>query len=78
MRRNGHPHTSKMANDKNFQSTEPRDVERARKYLAKVPPAISGQGGHDQTFHAACVLVLGFALDRGAALELLHEWNLDV
>jgi P4 family phage/plasmid primase-like protien len=50
-------------------------VERARKYLAKIPPAISGQGGHDQTFHAACVLVLGFALDRGPALALLREWN---
>ncbi len=27
--------------------------DRAAKYLAKLPPAISGQGGHDQTFHAA-------------------------
>jgi putative DNA primase/helicase len=50
-------------------------AERARKYLAKVPPAVSGQGGHDQTFHAACVLVQGFALTRGPALELLREWN---
>jgi hypothetical protein len=54
----------------------PADVgERARKYLAKVPPAVSGAGGHDQTFHAACVLVQGFALDRGPALALLGEWN---
>ena len=43
--------------------------ERARKYLAKVPPAVENQGGHDQTFSAACVLALGFALDRGPALE---------
>jgi putative DNA primase/helicase len=51
-------------------------IDRARKYLAKVPPAVSGQGGHDQTFHAACVLVQGFALDRAPALVLLQEWNL--
>ncbi len=50
-------------------------IDRARKYLDKVPPAISGSGGHGQTFHAACVLVQGFALERGAALELLSEWN---
>ncbi|MCC7085583.1 MAG: DUF3987 domain-containing protein [Pirellulales bacterium] len=50
-------------------------ADRARKYLAKLPPAISGQGGHDQTFRAACVLVLGFELQRGPALELLREWN---
>jgi hypothetical protein len=50
-------------------------VERARIYLASIPPAVSGQGGHNQTFHAACVLTQGFALDRGSALELLKEWN---
>ncbi len=54
----------------------PADVaDRARKYLAKVPPAVSGQGGHDQTFSAACVLIQGFALYRGPVLELLREWN---
>jgi hypothetical protein len=50
--------------------------ERARRYLAKCPPAISGQGGHDQTFHAACVLTNGFALGEGDTLQLLHEWNM--
>jgi putative DNA primase/helicase len=50
-------------------------AERARKYIAKIPPAISGQHGHDATFHVACVLVQGFALDREPALELLREWN---
>ena len=49
--------------------------DRAAKYLAKLPPAISGQGGHDQTFHAACVLVLGFALSPEQALPLLRQWN---
>lgn len=49
--------------------------DRARKYLASLPPAISGQGGHRQTFAAASVLVNGFALDAGTALALLSEWN---
>jgi KaiC/GvpD/RAD55 family RecA-like ATPase len=50
-------------------------LERARKYLAKLPPAISGQSGHNATFHAACVLVLGFELPEADALGLLHEYN---
>lgn len=52
-----------------------RIVERAARYLAKLPPAVSGQGGHDATFYAACTLVLGFGLDREAALGLLKQWN---
>jgi hypothetical protein len=50
-------------------------VGRARKYLSKIPPAVSGQGGHPATFHAACALILGFALDRETTLKLLTEWN---
>lgn len=50
-------------------------VERARKYLSKVPPAVSGQSGHDQTFIAACRLILGFGLSEQVTLQLLGEWN---
>ena len=50
-------------------------IDRARRYLSKVPPAISGQRGHDRTFHAACVLVLGFGIKTHEALPLLAEWN---
>jgi hypothetical protein len=50
-------------------------VERARKYLAKVPPAISGQGGHNQTIYAAGKLIRGFGLERAQAHGLLREWN---
>jgi hypothetical protein len=50
-------------------------IDRARKYLCKLPPAVSGQGGHNATFHAACVLVLGFELGQSDALALLSEWN---
>lgn len=49
--------------------------ERARKYLAKMPPAISGQDGHGRTFRVACVLVIGFDLPEAAAMTLMHEFN---
>lgn len=50
-------------------------VERARSYLAKMPGAVSGQGGHNATFAAAVTLVRGFALSETDALPLLLEWN---
>lgn len=50
-------------------------TERARDYLARVPGAVSGQGGHNATFHAACVLVNGFGLSTSEAMPLLMEWN---
>jgi putative DNA primase/helicase len=40
-----------------------------------VPPAVSGERGHDQTFRAACALVLGFDLPVEDAYPLLEEWN---
>ena len=49
--------------------------ERARRYIAKCPPAVSGQGGHNVTFHIAAVLVHGFALDEVDVRTLLREWN---
>lgn len=50
-------------------------IRRARAYLAKLPPGISGQGGHCATFRAACELVLGFGLSVGEALPVLEEYN---
>lgn len=50
-------------------------IERARRYVAKCPPAISGQGGHNATLYVACVLAHGFDLTDGDALALLREWN---
>jgi hypothetical protein len=50
-------------------------TDRATAYLAKIPPAISGQGGHLATFKAAAVLVKGFALSEAEALPLLQGWN---
>ena len=48
-------------------------VKRAKAYLAKCEPAVSGQGGHDTTFKVACALCRGFDLDEEAALELLES-----
>jgi hypothetical protein len=38
-------------------------IERAKRYLTSVPPAIAGQHGDVHTFRLCCRLVRGFALD---------------
>jgi hypothetical protein len=48
---------------------------RAQRYLAAVPPAISGQHGDAHTFRVCCRLARGFALSDADALSLLNEWN---
>jgi hypothetical protein len=48
------------------------DVEkRALAYLDAMPPAISGQGGHNVTYSAATMLVHGFEIPQDQALEML-------
>lgn len=49
-------------------------VERARAYVTRMPGAVSGAGGHDQTFAAACKLV-EFGLSPDEAWPLLLEFN---
>lgn len=49
--------------------------ERARKYVEKMPAAESGNGGHNATFHAACILVQGFGFTPEQAFSLLGEFN---
>jgi hypothetical protein len=49
--------------------------ERARLYLERCEPAVSGCGGHNRTFHVAGQLVHGFALSEDAAFQLLQAWN---
>jgi hypothetical protein len=53
----------------------PDVVERARRYLAALPPAVSGQHGDVTTFRACCRLVRGFLLDDADALGVMREWN---
>jgi hypothetical protein len=49
--------------------------ERVERYIAACPRAISGQGGHNQTFAVACALVNGFALNCEQALAFLQRYN---
>jgi hypothetical protein len=49
-------------------------TDRARVYIAKLPHAISGNGGHAATLLAACRLV-EFGLTWPDAWRLLVEWN---
>ena len=53
----------------------PEPLERARTFLARVEPAISGQHGDLRTFRICCRMVRGFALSDDEALSLLRDWN---
>ena len=53
----------------------PGVTERARAYLASLPPSIADQQGHACLFRAATALIHGFCLPAGDALGLLHEYN---
>ncbi len=48
--------------------------ERAVAYLAKCQPAVSGQGGHDQTFSVARAIVYGFDLGPDVGFGLLESY----
>ena len=50
-------------------------VSRASAYVATMPPAISGNHGHDATFAVALALCHGFALSNAQALPVMHEFN---
>ncbi len=51
-------------------------LRRARGYLASIPGAVSGRGGHNQTWKAAAAMVRGFDLPQDIALDLLRsEYN---
>ncbi|MBK6694813.1 MAG: bifunctional DNA primase/polymerase [Myxococcales bacterium] len=55
--------------------SSPDAFDRARRYLEKIAPAISGANGHAHTFVVAQRLVRGFGLSDGESLELLRNWN---
>lgn len=50
-------------------------IERARRYVETIPGAVSGESGHNTTYHVACILILGFSLSEADALILLREYN---
>jgi hypothetical protein len=50
-------------------------VDRARRYAARIEPAIAGQHGDLHTFRVCCRIVRGFALSDDEAIAVLTEWN---
>lgn len=50
-------------------------LERARRYIASIPPAVAGSHGDTVTFRVCCRLVRGFDLDDDAAVAVIAEWN---
>lgn len=51
------------------------NAERCLRYIDRMPLAVSGAGGHDAFFRVACVVVRGFSLPDGAALEVLRYYS---
>jgi hypothetical protein len=50
-------------------------LERARRYLARVEPAVAGAHGDLHTFRVCCRIVRGFDLTDADALAALQDWN---
>lgn len=55
--------------------TKPSPTERARLYANTLEPAVSGSGGHAQTFRLAVALAHGFNLNESDCLAIMQEWN---
>jgi hypothetical protein len=51
-------------------------IERAKRYITSVPPAVAGEHGDVHTFRVCCRLIRGFALTDDQALTILTEWNM--
>lgn len=49
--------------------------ERAKRYIAVIPTAVSGNHGDLATFRVCCRLVRGFNLTDEQALAVLSDWN---
>jgi RecA-family ATPase len=49
--------------------------DQARDWMQRQPSAVSGSGGHNQTYHVACVLLHGFDLSEADARALLADYN---
>jgi hypothetical protein len=61
--------------DKKERASEDNLDKRIRAYLATIPPAESGNGGHDQTFKVANLLIHGWALSIDKARPYLRGYS---
>jgi len=51
-------------------------VKRAAAYLAKIPGAVNGSGGHTQTFNTVAHVMIGFDLSESDTLDLItNDYN---
>ena len=50
-------------------------VDRARRFLQSVEPAVAGKHGDLRTFRICCRVVRGFDLSDAEAISVLHTWN---
>jgi hypothetical protein len=53
-----------------------RLIERARQYVEKMDPAVSGDGGHAALWRVVLAVTRGFELDEHDARELVGEYSL--
>lgn len=51
------------------------ELERAFAYVAKIPAAVAGSGGHDQTFKALAAIQRNFDLDDSAFQQVADAYN---
>ena len=57
-------------------TVNPSDVvERARRYLAGIEPAVAGQNADLHTFRVCCRIARGFALSDEDSLAVLRNWH---
>ena len=50
-------------------------ADRIGRYIGKIPGAVSGNGGHSQTFKVAMVLFNGFGCSEAETLDWLRHYN---
>jgi replicative DNA helicase len=68
---NGHAGNGEMSRFMVKATDGPSDEERAIKYMAASPPAISKRGGHAQLFRVTRAVRRGFVIPREATFELI-------
>jgi hypothetical protein len=56
-------------------STCTERMNRARRFLRAIEPAVAGEHGDVRTFRVCCRVVRGFALADDEAMSVLREWN---
>lgn len=67
--------TASAASNADAKPEDPKIIAAARKYVSKMPEAISGRRGHDHTFAVACRLIIDFDLTVEQAMPIMLEYN---